>query len=190
MSDGSTILKRKTTVHRSQRFSQYLSNMIDPAGICLHQWSTFRLGTFFTLRSVSGPAIVRKWSPNGQEVYRRLPARQGYAMSFTIQLTRFVPGRISVTWFGMFSDDQIPKVNLHSNLQWAGLFDWGGPSHKAIKRGDEVYLRQELTSRRLRVYDVTTNGDTLLHVRSQSIEAAWYNIQANALNSSLLGMVN
>jgi hypothetical protein len=121
MSDGNQILRDATAFQASPRLAQFLLNTMDPVGLCFHRWKTFSLG-YFTLDCISGPVIVRNWSPSGKEVYKRLPAKQGYAAQLTIQLTRFVPGRISVTWYGMISGVPFPRVNLHSYPRWAGLF--------------------------------------------------------------------
>jgi hypothetical protein len=147
-----------------EKLSKYLSELIEPVGLCHHYWN--RVGAGALVASyVSGPVIVRKWSLYGREVFVRVPVSSGYAVQFAIQCSRLLRGKISITCFCLYDGEVVPKLSIRWNLHWVGLFSFGSPVHKAIQRGDVTYLRHQLSSRRLGISDVTVMGDTLLHVR-------------------------
>ena len=171
VSDVSPDSLERRELYSSQRLITYLSTVVDPVGMCLQHWSQISLGSF-TVSCASGAAIVRTWSASGKEVYKRVSKARGYAVDVTLQNSRVIPGRFSISLTGLRPESHIAKITLHSNIQWVGLFDFGGRHHKAIERGDDSYLREVLTSRALRIHDSTDNGDTLLHVRSTPMNSS------------------
>jgi hypothetical protein len=144
------------------RFAQYLYTCVDPVGLTPQCWVVGRTGNY-KIDCVIGPVVVRYWSPQGTERYKTLGKSEGYALVFTAHSARLFRRRLSLSWFITFTTTRT-SLNLRINVQCGRLFGFNGPHHLAIQRGDIEYLRRQFSLRKLGVADVTTNGDTLLHV--------------------------
>jgi len=161
--ENNTYPEQEPTRPVSDRFTQYLLASTEPVGIHPQHWNAIH-PLIFTMGYTFGPLITRNWSPDGCEKYNKRRITQGFGFSLVAQTTCAIPTRTLIEIFALYDAKRVFKLNLRFNLHFVGLFNFGGPHHKAIQRGDMDYLIHQLTSRKLDITDVTTNGDTLLHV--------------------------
>jgi len=156
-------IDKKCTPPVCDRFTQHLLASAEPVALRPQRWNTIH-SEFFTVGYAFGSLITRHWSPDGSERYRKLRITQGFGFGVLAQTTCTIPTRAILEIFISYHAKNTLKLILRFNLQFVGLFHFGGPHHKAVQRGDMDYLIHQLTSRALGIKDVTTNGDTLLHV--------------------------
>jgi hypothetical protein len=146
------------------RFTRYLSACAEPVGLTLQYWTAIGMGAC-TLDCNIGSLVARQWSPEGRETYQALRASEGYGLRLIAQSSSFLRGRVTLLLYATYTVANSLKFNLRCNLQWGRLLALDGPHHSAIVRGDIDYLMRQLSARTLGIADVTSNGETLLHVR-------------------------
>jgi len=160
----STIPTKSIEPRLTKRLATFLSTLAEPVNLRLQSWYQFKLpGLALDFRS--GQTIVKSWSQNGREMYSALSGSEGYSLSLIIQHDRFIPGRISITCFGIYKLWYPSQLNFRFNLRIARVLPFDSPFFKVIHRGHADYLKQGLRTGKLRISDTSPLGDSLLYVR-------------------------
>lgn len=144
-------------------FEHYLSTCAQFVGLNPHHWMAVKT-EHSMMECISGPVVSRYWSLRGQKNYKTMGTSEAYALFLAAQSTRIFQRRLSMSWFLTYNWVHILKFNLQFSVQCTRLFTFGGLHHVAIQKGDIHHLRHQFSIRKLGVNDVTSQGDTLLHV--------------------------
>jgi hypothetical protein len=149
----------------TSRFAQYLTSRVQPVGLTPLYWTAITLGDH-AVGFTAGSIISRHWSPEGKESHRVLRPSEGYAMQFVAQSSGLLSHKLTFIMHATYAASHTLKFNPNFRVQWVRTFAFDGPHHMAIRKGDMDYIKRMFSSRKLGVADVTSHGDTLLHVRS------------------------
>ena len=133
--------------------------IVEPIGLLLKKRFRFDLHVLH-LDLKSGPAIVRRWTRDN----RKSQGLEGYSLSLIIQTNRYMPRRLSLTWFIVREAPHVPGYTLRFHLHAPKVLSFDCPCFKAVQYGDVQYLQQKLSTGERSIYDCGPGGNTFLHV--------------------------
>ncbi|RYN49030.1 hypothetical protein AA0114_g6842 [Alternaria tenuissima] len=145
------------------RSSMFLSTLRDPVDLRIQERFEY-LGDTMTAIVQGGPVMVRSWSNTGQDTYSLMPAAEAYGLAFAFQITRLLPGRLSLKILAMYSTSSMFSIDVKWRLNFVGLLRFNSSAYHAAATGNWLFLRDLLVNKEIRITHRTIYGDTLLHI--------------------------
>jgi hypothetical protein len=169
------------------RLSMFLSTLRDPVDLRIQERFEY-LGDTMTAIVQGGPVMVRSWSNTGQDTYSLMPAAEAYGLAFAFQITRLLPGRLSLKILAMYSTSSMFSIDVKWRLNFVGLLRFNSSAYHAAATGNWLFLRDLLVNKEIRITHRTIYGDTLLHVSHQVLvmRYGWLTILRLAQSMAIL----
>lgn len=147
----------------SRRVAKAFARFAQPTGIQIVQ--SYKMGCQTCYGKLDcGPVIVCQLSADQHETYQVLFASMGCRLSVTLRLIWGVSFKVILTAFAFRKLTGYPGLNFSFNLRVSTIVPDYSAVFLAAKSGDVHTLKRLLSSGMANITDVTTRGDTLLHV--------------------------
>lgn len=134
-----------------------------PVGIQVFQSQKISLG-LFSSNITRGLVVLRQLSKDCRQTYRVVLASRAYQFSITLRITRVISFKSTLTAFSYRKSATHPGWNMSLSLAFSSIVPDHWPSFLAAKTGDVRTLKRLLIDGQAKISDITTRGDTLLHV--------------------------
>lgn len=149
--------------HKLQRFVQQLVDISIPTsvnGAFIRRWKQNSI----TTEVGAGPITVQTWSQLGKRQYRTRAISQGMGVCASIQDSSLFRRKLSVLITCLRVSSMPFGVDFRVRLHCPRIIHLNDTTIYAIRNGDVMSLRQNLTSGQIALGDVTQHGNSLLHV--------------------------
>jgi hypothetical protein len=163
-----------TTFLNMKRLLARLPKSSERAGMLLQHRYAIGVGNV-QLELRNGPAIIRRWSQRGHEIY----TAEGYTLSTTIQSTWFIGRKSTICITILYHTAYALNFSIQFNMHFSTVVSLDNPAFKAVQAGDIEQVKQTISSGLLAVSATIPGGYTLLHVSINILRA--YEQQANHL---------
>jgi hypothetical protein len=151
--------------YAQKRRSAVLSKMSEPVGmIAVHQFRKQLAIVGVTVRG--GNVILKRWSDAGVESQSTLPRSKGYSCSLVFMLSRITRWSLVISFSVYQAAVWSSGMNMRFNYRMRRIIPDNSSCFAAIKMGDVRTIQLQISSGELRLKDVDSRGNSLLHVSS------------------------
>ena len=143
--------------------AKFLQVTVEPTAISGRLFRRFDLlGLSFYFRG--GYLVVRKWTPQGQPVYRISSLSSGYGIEISIEIFHSTQFKFSMMIFLPVKSLDRWTLSFKSPITWSRIVGRTEEAVVATATGNRDQLQKLFTQKHAWPSDTLTNGYSLLHV--------------------------